>query len=150
MNMQQLVEDAARQVITTTAGLAISKVVTAASPASEFDGVVATISLVGSKGGTLIVYCHTPTAMALATGMLGADMDLDEGTVRDAVGELVNQIAGTIKRLVGADGAEITLTVPVVLSGAPLSHHVKSTAEPVSVELEVGGELCFVCLWPTA
>lgn len=148
MSMQETLEAAARQVITTTAGLEINDIVSPTTPEPDFDGFVATISLVGSKGGTLVVYCHPPTARGLAAGMLGQETDLDEATVRDALGELVNQIAGTIKRLVGANGREIMLTVPLVVAGSPLSHYVKSAAEPVSVDLCIGDQHCFVCLWP--
>ena len=95
-----------------------------------------------------VLYCHRPLATGVAASMLGVDRDApDDETVRDALGELANQIGGTIKRKLGASGQEIKLSVPVVVAGAPLSHCVKSDTEPVCVELEMQeGHLC-VCLW---
>lgn len=149
MSAQQIVEDAAREVVTTTAGAVVSETHHPTVPDKQFNGFVATISLVGSRGGTLVVYCHRALAIGMARTMLGMeDEDPDEDTVRDALGEIVNQIGGTIKRKLGASGGEITLSVPLVVAGAPLSHHVKSSADPVSVELMIGEGRLAVCLWP--
>ncbi|MCW5892474.1 MAG: chemotaxis protein CheX [bacterium] len=149
MSELQIVEDAAREVFTTTAGAVVTEAHHPIVPDKQFNGFVATISLVGSRGGTLVVYCHRPIAVGMARTMLGMeDEEPDEDTVRDALGELVNQIGGTIKRKLGASGSEITLSVPLVVAGAPLSHCVKSSAEPISLELIIGEGRIAVCLWP--
>jgi CheY-specific phosphatase CheX len=141
------VEHAAREVLTTTAGLAVGAA-RAEVPEEAFDGFVATLSLAGARGGTLVVYCHAAMATAITAGMLGLDgSDCDEETIRDALGELVNQVAGTLKRRLGA-GADMVLTVPVVVAGMPLHHYVKAPTLPVAVSLAVGGDRVFVCLWP--
>ncbi|HLK10315.1 MAG TPA: chemotaxis protein CheX [Candidatus Binatia bacterium] len=146
----EIMEEAAREVLETTAGLSVLSARRPRGPEERFDGLVATISLVGTRGGTLVLYCHRPLASGMAAAMLGLDgREPDEETVRDALGELVNQIGGTIKRKLGVSGQEMALSVPVVVAGAPLSHCVKSEVRPVCVELETGrGPLC-VCLWTT-
>jgi CheY-specific phosphatase CheX len=145
----QIVEDAAREVLTTTAGAVVTESHHPIVPDKQFNGFVATISLVGNRGGTLIIYCHRPLAVGITRAMLGMeDEEPDDDTVRDALGEVVNQIGGTIKRKLGASGGEMTLSVPVVIAGAPLSHCVRSSADPISVELIIGEGRLAVCLWP--
>ncbi|HEV7730904.1 MAG TPA: chemotaxis protein CheX [Candidatus Binatia bacterium] len=149
MTSVEIVEESAREVVTTTVGTEVVRTVHATVPDTTFNGFVATLAFVGTKGGTLVVYCHRPLAVGMAADMLGmTGEEPDEETVRDALGELVNQIAGTIKRKMGESGNGIMLSVPVVVAGAPLSHCVKSSAQPLSVELYVpNGSMC-VCLWP--
>ena len=143
------VETAAREVISITAGLEVRGAAHHNEADGNFAELVGTLSLLGKLGGTLVVYCTWPQAVAIAVGMLGpSDEKYDDDTVRDAMGELVNQIGGTIKRSVGALGAEMLLSPPVVVSGSPLSHRVKSSTNPIRVDLELGaGSIC-VCLWP--
>jgi CheY-specific phosphatase CheX len=147
----ETVEKAAREVVEITAALTVRGASHHAEADGNFAELVGTLSLLGTLGGTLVVYCTWPRAVAIATGMLGpSDEPYDDDTVRDAVGEMVNQIGGTIKRSVGALGAEMLLSPPVVVSGSPLSHRVKSSATPLRVDLDVGaddGAIC-VCLWP--
>ncbi len=144
----EIMEEAAREVLETTAGLTVLAARRPAGPEERFDGLVATIALGGTCGGTLVLYCHRPVASTMAAAMLGLDgREPDDESVRDALGELLNQIGGSIKRRLGASGRELALSVPVVVAGAPLAHRVKSTVPPVCVELETGrGPLC-VCLW---
>lgn len=146
------VEQAAREVLETTARLKVRAARHSSEADGEFAELVGTLSLLGSLGGTLVVYCTWPRAVEIADGMLGTDgEEHDAETVRDAVGEMVNQIGGTIKRAVAALGTEMLLSPPLVVSGSPLSHCVKSSAPPLRVELDLEtdtGPMC-VCLWPS-
>jgi CheY-specific phosphatase CheX len=145
----EIVEESAREVVTTTVGAEVVKTARAGVPDSTFSGFVATLAFVGAQGGTLVLYCHRPLAVGMAAGMLGMNgEEPDDETVRDALGELVNQIGGTIKRKMGAQGGSLMLSVPVVIAGAPLSHCVKSSAKPVSIELQIDDGSMAVCLWP--
>ena len=144
-----VVERAARVVLETSAA---AKIV-AATRSNQTDGhsseLIGTVSLVGKLGGTLVIYCEWQQAVRLAASMLGEEGSEPEAdTVRDAMGEMVNQIGGTIKRYVGADGNEITLSPPVVVSGSPLAHSVRSTKQPLAVDLDLGQGSFGVCLWP--
>lgn len=142
------VERAAREVLETSAGTRII----GAQQTSEADGdlaeLVGTLSMLGKMGGTLVVHCAWPQAVALASGMLGGDPDPDREMVHDALGEMVNQIGGTIKRHAAANDSDLLLSPPVVVSGSPLRHCVKSSARPMAVELELEGGSFFVALWP--
>jgi CheY-specific phosphatase CheX len=145
----EIVEQSAREVVTTTVGAEVLHIARAAVPMTTFHGFVATLAFVGPQGGTLVLYCHRPLAVGMAADMLGmTGEEPDDETVRDALGELCNQIGGTIKRKMGPQGGSLMLSVPVVIAGEPLSHCVKSSAQPVSVELQIGNGSMAVCLWP--
>lgn len=115
-----------------------------------FSELIGTLSFVGKLGGTLVIYCKWQQAVQLAAGMLGDPGGHPEpDTVRDAMGEMVNQIGGTIKRYIGADAKDLMLSPPVVVSGSPLAHCVRSHTKPVSVDLDLGEGTFGVCLFPS-
>ena len=143
------VEQATREVLETSALTKVKSAKHHNEADRDHSELVGTLSLLGKLGGTLVVYCAWPQAVSLATNMLGGGPEPDRETVHDAMGEVVNQIGGTIKRSIGADGSELLLSPPLVVSGSPLSHCVKSTHEPMSVELELDNGSLFVCLWPS-
>jgi hypothetical protein len=58
---------------------------------------------------------------------------------------MVNQSGGTIKRYVGADGNEIMLSPPVVVSGSPLSHCVRFSQKPLNGDLDLGPGSFGIC-----
>ena len=71
-----------------------------------------------------------------------------DDTIRDAMGEVVNQIGGVIKRAVAAGVSEMLLSPPVVVSGSPLTHRVRSSATPICVDLDLDGGSLGIRLWP--
>lgn len=145
----ETVEKAAREVVEITAGLKVRGAVHHDAADGNFAELVGTLSLLGKLGGTLVLYCTWSQAVVIAVGMLGpSEVPYDDDTVRDAMGEVVNQIGGTIKRSVAALGAEMLLSPPVVVSGSPLSHRVKSSTTPIRVDLDLGEGIICVCLWP--
>ena len=144
-----VVERAARVVLETNAAVKIVGAKLSNEADDAVSELIGTLSFVGKLGGTLVVYCTWQQAVQLAAGMLGEPGSTPEPeTVRDAMGEMVNQIGGTIKRFIGADGKEIMLSPPVVVSGSPLSHCVRSSAQPLNVDLDLGPGNFGVCLWP--
>jgi CheY-specific phosphatase CheX len=142
------VERAAREVLETSAGSKVVAVTHHDEADGDFAELIGTLSLLGKMGGTLVVHCAWPQAVQLASGMLGGDPDPDREMVHDALGEMVNQIGGTIKRHAQANDSDLLLSPPVVVSGSPLRHCVKSSATPMSVELALEGGSFFVALWP--
>jgi CheY-specific phosphatase CheX len=145
----ETVEKATREVLETSASTRVHGAKHHNEADRNFAELVGSLSLLGKLGGTLVIYCAWPQAVSLTTNMLGGGPEPDRETVHDAMGEVVNQIGGTIKRSIGADGTEILLSPPLVVSGSPLEHCVKSTSEPMSVEVQLESGPLFVCLWPS-
>jgi chemotaxis protein CheX len=145
---RQVVEDAARDVLQTSASAEVLGATHPEGQSENVSGLIAMLSLTGPRGGTLVVSCDKAVAGRLAAGMLGTHgQEVDEDTVRDALGELVNQIGGTIKRRLVAAGADIMLSVPVVVAGSPISHRVKSKARPLAVDLQMKDGPLHVGVW---
>jgi CheY-specific phosphatase CheX len=145
----QAIEEAGREVLQTTASVAIRGAHQGRVPDRTYDGLIATLSLGGTNGGTVAVCCCEGAAGEVAAGMLGVNAgECEDEIVRDALGEVVNQIGGTIKRKLGVSGDEIQLSVPVVAGGHPVFLWVKSTAEPLSVAFELARGNFWVCFWP--
>jgi CheY-specific phosphatase CheX len=140
----QLIGDAACEVLVTTACVDVSAIRSTPANGRDCDGLIAFLSMVGTRPGTLVLFCHPEVASALAGGMLSMGAgDLDDATIADALGELVNQIGGTIKRKLAASGDEIMLSVPSVVSGSSIALRVMTDAAPVAVDLQVdAGAVC--------
>ncbi len=144
----QLIADAAREVLRTTACARVSDVGTADVANRGADSVIAVLGMVGTRPGTLVLYCQPRIASALAGGMLNMKADeLDETTVTDALGELVNQIGGTIKRKLAASGGEIMLAVPSVVRGSSIALKVMGDGTPFAVDLQVDGGAVSLRYW---
>ena len=148
MIVPELIQKAAREVLETTAGANVVRGGSCAPPDRQFAGVMATISLSGERGGTLVIFCDRNLAGSVTNAMLGMNGgDPGDETIVDAIGELANQIGGTLKRGLGADGSEMMLSVPVVAASACISHHIKATTTPVCVEVELPEGAVRICLW---
>ena len=146
----EVIEGAAREVLETAAGAKVGESQQLEQTGEETAELVGTLSFLGTLGGTLVVYCARTEALTIANGMLGVEGDeLDTETICDAIGELVNQIAGTIKRCVTATGDELMLSPPIVVTGTPLSHHVRSKEKPFLMKLALPGGDFNVGLWPS-
>jgi chemotaxis protein CheX len=80
--------------------------------------ITALIGLSGTARGTVALSFPMETAAAMASRLLGADGDASEESVSDAVGELVNIVAGGAKARFCTDNATpIDLSLPNVVKG---------------------------------
>ena len=94
------------------------------------DGVQAQIELRGDWNGRIVLTCDSDVASQITGAMLGTSADeiITEDDVRDAVGEVLNVVGGSVK---GALGGTMSLGLPGV------SH--RTTPPPA--------ERCFVVSW---
>jgi CheY-specific phosphatase CheX len=144
----EMIGQSAREVLEITAGAQILGVAPGAEP-GDVDGLIATITLGGPKGGTLVLFFERDLAARLASAMLGLEeiAASDDETLVDAMGEIANQVGGTLKRKL-AGGGDMMLSVPVVAAACPVRHHVKSVAKPLCAEIILEGGRVAACLWP--
>lgn len=144
----EIIEQSTREVLEMTAGAAVLTVDHSAEAGGIPVDVVGTLTLSGTLGGTVVVYCGRAEAGCVVGGMLGLEaQETDEEMVLDAIGELLNQIAGTIKRKLGVSENEISLSVPVVVTGTCLSRSVKSLGKPVTVHAALDAGTFGVSFW---
>ena len=83
-------------------------------PAAEY---TAMIGLAGDICGVLSFRCSTASAKLIAGKMLGSTDDVADSSVRDALGEICNMVAGSFKGQLSDLAERCMLSVPTVVSG---------------------------------
>jgi len=106
----------------------------------------AQIALVGRPSYSLSLAASNAGCAALATAVLGMDIaGFPAQVVADALGELVNMLAGGVKRRLPG-GTELELGLPVYSTGVPQPSDRQST---VVVPLQIGPvEVCVMVIGP--
>ncbi len=75
------------------------------------------VGLAGTFKGMLAIHTPNQVAMAITSNFLGMDVDEVNEDVTDAIGELANMLAGSIKLALSDKGRDITLSIPSTISG---------------------------------
>ncbi len=101
--------------------------------------VVATLGFTGTNGGIIVASAGQGLAGKIAANMLGIEVEEleDPAEIADAMGEVVNMVAGNVKNHLVEEGWSLELSVPVVNSG-------KSIEVKLSPELAWGVGRTFV------
>jgi chemotaxis protein CheX len=86
--------------------------------------------------------------LAIVSGMLGEDMTEIDSNIKDAVGELVNMIAGQARKGLAALGKTLQASIPSVVTGK--NHTIEHITDGLTVAIPFktngGGftvEVCF-------
>lgn len=82
------------------------------------------IGVAGDRVGYIIVAADRSTAQLVAREML-MDDEPDEESIRDAIGELINNIAGAFKTKYHSQYGNVAMGLPLVVSG-----QLRTVAEP--------------------
>jgi chemotaxis protein CheX len=81
-------------------------------------GVTAMLGFAGAPCGVLSVRCPWDAAAAIAARMLGStSQELSSGEVCDALGEICNMVAGSIKSRLPNAGEGCMMSIPTVVRG---------------------------------
>ncbi|MGR3311276.1 MAG: chemotaxis protein CheX [Candidatus Brocadiales bacterium] len=83
--------------------------------------IMALVSFAGEHNGTISIFCSAGISLKIASNMLGMPMKEINDDVKDAVGEVVNMIAGNVKTGLAETFGEMSLTIPLVITGDSLS-----------------------------
>lgn len=110
-----LISDAAQEVF----GLMVGGDISATDGGSDqTGGLTAMLGLAGAPCGVFRVRCSWSAASAIAGRMLGtAPGDLPADQVCDALGEICNMVAGSMKGRLSDHGAACMMSVPSVVRG---------------------------------
>ena len=82
-----------------------------------FDGVSAIIGLVGKVTGSLSIHCPEEAALKVTSRLLGLDVKGITPEVKDAVGELINVVAGVAKRKASERDSVFEISIPTIITG---------------------------------
>lgn len=83
--------------------------------------VISLVSFTGEHSGIVAVFCSREIALKITSNMLGMEVSSLDQDVKDAMGELTNMIAGSLKNKVFETFGAMHLSVPIVIAGADLS-----------------------------
>ncbi len=79
--------------------------------------VSAIIGLSGQYGGFLAVHCTRAEACSLAGTMLGSPVEDIDAEVCDAIGEIANVLAGSLKKHLDPEAGQFRLAIPSIIQG---------------------------------
>lgn len=109
----------------------------------QFD-VSASIGVTGSHTGAITINFDLATACDVASKMLGEEHKEVDESVLDAMGEIINIIAGAAK----AEGLNYKISLPTISIGTGMSHRFTQNIKTIVIpfELETGSFYLEVCL----
>ena len=90
------------------------------------ESVTAVVGFGGALSGACVLSCAGGTALKVAAQMTGMEFGELDDTVKDAVGEVCNMLAGAWKGKVPELAANCGLSVPAVITGRDYNLHVQA------------------------
>ena len=95
------------------------------------------VGLAGTCKGMISIHTPDSVAMALTGAFLGMEVEEIDEDVKDAIGELSNMLAGSIKEALSENGKDIKLSIPSTICGDEYSINCMSQANWVTVPFEI-------------
>jgi chemotaxis protein CheX len=138
-----LIETATRGVFEMMLGCTVTRAQQATSPEGD---ITAMVGLAGGLCGVVSIRCSLETANLLASKMLGTDTAEAESATRDALGEIANVVAGSVKATVPGLEDTCFLSTPTVVIGHDFKVYSLGNSTSTPVPLEVEGSVVWVIL----
>ncbi len=82
------------------------------------DSVSAIVGMAGTSKATLAIHIPEPTALVITGSFLMMEVAEIDEDVKDAIGELANMVAGSVKADLTEQGHDFKLSIPSVVCGA--------------------------------
>jgi len=103
-------------------------------PVTSFEkGMTSMVGFAGFRQGMLAIHTPENVALDITTLFLGLEVDKIDEDVIDALGELANMVAGSIKPLIAKDGVDVELSLPSVIHGSEYSMTTLADSETIVV-----------------
>jgi chemotaxis protein CheX len=87
------------------------------------------IGLAGKFSGVITLHFSETAACKIATGLLGIPLEQLDETVRDAIAELANMVAGGFKKAMSRDEEMFKVSIPSVIQGMSYSTRGSTNSE---------------------
>lgn len=81
------------------------------------DSVSGLVGLAGNYRGMLAIHVPNSVAMSITSKFLFMDVEEINDDVKDAIGELANMLAGSVKSMLTETGTGLKLAIPSAISG---------------------------------
>jgi chemotaxis protein CheX len=92
-------------------------------PAEEAETISSVIGLAGAMSGTCVLRCEARTARRIAEALTGLEFKSLDDTVKDAMGEVGNMVAGAWKGRYPELASNCMLSTPTVVTGSSYRLH---------------------------
>ncbi len=83
--------------------------------------VMSLVSFTGEHSGIVAIFCSEEIAIKITSNMLGIKYTEFNHDTKDAIGEVTNMIAGSLKNRILDKFGAMHLSVPIVIAGADLT-----------------------------
>ncbi len=83
--------------------------------------VMSLVSFTGEHSGILAIFCNKEVALRITSSMLSIEATEIDQDAKDAMGEVTNMIAGTLKNKIFEKFGAMHLSVPIVIAGGDLT-----------------------------
>ena len=101
-------------------------------------GLSAIVGFGGKLSGYLAIHLSPMSACTLASSLLGMTFDEIDDIVTDAMGEMVNMLAGSLKKYAFRHEDLFKISIPSVVIGSSYSTHAPQNAECLSMRFQAG------------
>ncbi len=95
------------------------------------------VGLAGTHKGMLSIHIPETVAMAITASFIGMDVDEINEDVKDAIGELANMLAGSIKSALSENGKDIQISIPSAIHGQEYSIECLAESDWVIVPFQI-------------
>jgi chemotaxis protein CheX len=103
-------------------------------------GLSAIVGFGGRISGFIAIHLSPRSACTLAANMLGMTFDEMDDIVADAMGEMVNMLAGGVKKFASQDEDLFKISVPSIVYGNDYSTHAPKNSERLLLGIQT--EFC--------
>lgn len=97
-------------------------------PLAESETITAVIGLAGALSGACVLQSGEKVALRMAELLVGIEVAALDDTVKDAIGEVCNMLAGAWKGKIPAYSSDCMLSVPAVVTGSNYQLHLQKPA----------------------
>jgi chemotaxis protein CheX len=112
--------------------------VTVADDRADVSGISAIVGFGGKVSGFLALHMSAESACSIAQGLLGMEFAFVDDTVCDAIGELVNMLAGGLKKNLSRSEELFKLSIPSIINGNEYRTHAPSEAVKMTLGVDTG------------
>ena len=138
MDFTEKIIDATREIFETMIMVEVTPGEALSEHVSKFKcSLSAMVGFAGFKQGNLAIHVPDKVAKGLTGDFLGVEVDEINEDVQDAMGELANMLAGSLKPLIANDGGKVELSLPSVVHGEEYTLTVINKADWIIVPFSV-------------
>ncbi|KIH77582.1 chemotaxis protein CheX [Geoalkalibacter ferrihydriticus] len=118
MDLKPLIVTATRCVFSTMLMLEVKPDPEDASTEAAFKGgITGMLGFSGDFSGMLSLHCPAEVATGITGSFLGMEIEEIDNDVKDAIGEMVNMLTGSLKEGLAHVGQDIRLAIPTTIVG---------------------------------